>query len=267
MTNRSTIEALDESIDLLLADEDPGSQDPLVGLAAAIRESSRVDVPAALAQGHIDAAASLERGVTVLRPSRRSRRLTVGLAAAAMVVLMASSAVAASTAALPGEAFYGVKRVVEQVRLSLPGSAGAKAQLHLEFADRRLSELQDLLARRDAGEDVDVGAAIAAYGKELAKAERDAGKALAKGRDDVFIARVLERIDRHVQRLEFLRDNRVPEQARDAIQRAIDNAEKAKGKVGKGRDGEKGKPDDSPGKGQKDAPGQKKKAERAPVSD
>jgi len=261
-TKRAQRQALDDGVGKVLTGDRP--RDPLLVIAAAVRQASLVDVTPALEEIHVSAALAAEGPPSIIarRPVRRSRPVAVGLVAAALLVLMASSAVAASSSALPGEALYGVKRAVERVRLSFPGGPAPKAQLHLEFADRRLAELQELLAQREAGEDVDVGAAMKAYGQELAKAERDAEEALALGSDDSFIEHVLARLDRHVQRLEFIRDNRVPEHARDAIQRAIDNAQMARSKVGHGRPEATGggKPDGTPGRGPGGAPGLQQRA-------
>lgn len=262
-TKRADIEALDRALDRLVAGDSVragGSPvDPLAGVAARLRTMYAAEAPAEVAARHLaairDDAAPVVPAVRLRR--RRARALAVGLAAAAMLLMMASSAVAMSARALPGETLYPVKRAVERMRLALPGDLGTKAKLHLDFADRRLDELQLLLAARDGGADVDVDAAMAAYGAELARAERDVESAL--GQDDAaLLEHVLSKIDKHVQRLQILRDNQVPEQARDAIQRAIDNAEKAKGRVGTGASKGKGKPDGVPGKGRENAPGQNK---------
>ena len=267
-TNRTRRDALDAALDQTAEQfaTVPADVAHLARVAFRIRRSTAVlEVPEALAERHLAAAvASHPTGTPVVPVGRkRARAWTISIAVAALLGLSATSAVAASASALPGDALYGLKRAVERARLAVPGSDALKAQLHLTFADERLAELQELLARRQAGEDVDVGAAMAAYEAQLAAAEADVESELALGRsDEDFLDHVLARIDKHVQRLEFIRDGKVPEQAKDAIQRAIDNAEKAKGKVGHGRlkDQDSGKPDNIPGRGRDDAPGQQKQA-------
>jgi hypothetical protein len=71
--------------------------------------------------------------------------------ATAMVVCMAGLGVlAASFNALPSGFFYPVKVTTEQVRLSLTTSEYERAQLRLEYAERRLSEMTSMADRGDA---------------------------------------------------------------------------------------------------------------------
>lgn len=52
----------------------------------------------------------------------------------------------AANASLPGDALYGVKTSIEVARASLTGDQTSQARLHLDFAGRRLSEIQELVA-------------------------------------------------------------------------------------------------------------------------
>ena len=71
--------------------------------------------------------------------------------ATAMVVCLASLGVlAASFNALPSGFFYPVKVTTEQVRLSLTTSEYERAQLRLEYAERRLAEMSSMADRGDA---------------------------------------------------------------------------------------------------------------------
>jgi hypothetical protein len=71
--------------------------------------------------------------------------------ATAMVVCMAGLGVlAASFNALPSGFFYPVKVTTEQVRLSLTTSEYERAQLRLEYAERRLAEMTSMADRGDA---------------------------------------------------------------------------------------------------------------------
>lgn len=71
--------------------------------------------------------------------------------ATAMVVCMAGLGVlAASFNALPSGFFYPVKMTTEQVRLSLTTSEYERAQLRLEYAERRLSEMTSMADKGDA---------------------------------------------------------------------------------------------------------------------
>lgn len=256
----SRMNEFDAALDRLVAGTDDGAGDPLVAAAARAREALIEAIPAELEARHV---ALMAAGGTVTpiarkQPSTRRRMAMVAIAAAFSVLLMGGSAVAASGDALPGDVLYGVKRAAERVDLALRRSPAAKAHLHLTFANRRLAELGALLDRQRAGEIVDVAAAMRAYREEVAHVESDAAKA-ALGRDfDALLTQIIDNLQKHVDRLTYLRDNQVPEQARDAVQRAIDNAEKAKERVGHGREnagGGQGKPDGSPGGAPSEPPG------------
>jgi len=71
--------------------------------------------------------------------------------ATAMVVCLASLGVlAASFNALPSGFFYPVKVTTEQMRLAVTTSEYERAQLRLEYAERRLSEMTSMADRGDA---------------------------------------------------------------------------------------------------------------------
>jgi hypothetical protein len=59
--------------------------------------------------------------------------------------LGSTGVVAASQDDVPGDPLYGVKTTVEEVRLALEFSDKDKAELHLEYAERRTSEISKLL--------------------------------------------------------------------------------------------------------------------------
>lgn len=248
---------------------------PLVETARAVRAALSVEVPEAPAERHLaalgdpaamgDPATMGDPGGAPVIPLRgrargRGRRAAaVVLAAAIGLTLLSATAVAASANALPGQALYPVKRGAERVGLMVRFDRAGKARLHLEFAERRLAELSELLAARRSGEDVDVGAAMRAYNDQVARVENDVAAA-ALGRDfEALLAHVQAQLQKHVDTLTDLRDNQVPEQARDAIQKAIDNAETARSRAGHGgaaSDGgpkDHGKPEDTPGKGPKES--------------
>jgi hypothetical protein len=74
-------------------------------------------------------------------PSWR-RRLTAGLAGAAMSVTALAALVAVSTDARPGDALYAIKRGTEQTSLALAGDA--RGETLLDLASTRLDELAEL---------------------------------------------------------------------------------------------------------------------------
>ena len=70
-------------------------------------------------------------------------RLAAALAVMLVIVLGGGGVVIASDGALPGDLLYPVKRTTESVRLALTFSDTAKAELHLDFAERRVEELTE----------------------------------------------------------------------------------------------------------------------------
>jgi len=59
----------------------------------------------------------------------------------------ASATAYAAQSALPGDALYPVKTSLEQTQISLANDAYNQAQLNLEFAQRRLNEIKELLSQ------------------------------------------------------------------------------------------------------------------------
>ena len=78
-------------------------------------------------------------------------RLRWAAAAALLLVVLlgGSGLVRAAGNALPGETLYSVKRATEQARLAIQFSEVDKAELHLDYAQRRALEARTLLTRGD----------------------------------------------------------------------------------------------------------------------
>lgn len=93
------------------------------------------------------AAASPARPVGY-RPWARLGRALAPLAAAFLALaLLLGASVEASAHALPGDTLYPLKLAVERVRYAAALSQEDRAALHLEFAERRLEEVQALTDR------------------------------------------------------------------------------------------------------------------------
>jgi hypothetical protein len=75
------------------------------------------------------------------------RAALLGAAAAAALVALAGGGTFASRDALPGDTMYGVKRVAESTGYALTLGQDAKARRHLEQAQRRLDEVEGMVAR------------------------------------------------------------------------------------------------------------------------
>jgi hypothetical protein len=206
--------------------------EPLLQTARAAREALSIEIPDDVARAHLAALLELP-AIGGARP--RHRVALVLVAAAITVLLLGGAAVTASASAGPGDLLYGVKRTVEKIELIVHRDPASRARLHLEFAQRRLTELSALLAQRRLGQSVDVGAAMSAYRNEVAQAQQ----ALAADRSDPGYQALLASVDLELQRhlvvLAALRDNGQPGPASVAIQNAIAGTNSARTNVSQSR--------------------------------
>lgn len=81
------------------------------------------------------------------------RRWAVAMTTVLVVLLAGIGTVAASADALPDEALYTVKLAEEQVRVSLAFSDMDRAELHIQFAERRVAEIAEI-ARQGKGDEI-----------------------------------------------------------------------------------------------------------------
>ncbi|WP_326579240.1 DUF5667 domain-containing protein [Streptomyces sp. NBC_00481] len=91
-----------------------------------------------------------------LRKLRPRSRLTKGLAAGGLSVGVAASAfggvAAASSDALPGDSLYGLKRGIEDVKLTLADDSDDRGRLYLDQASTRFGEARRLMERGRSGQ-------------------------------------------------------------------------------------------------------------------
>lgn len=189
--------------------------------------------------------AAAERARDSVLAAARSRRAGAGgaffsrgnrLAAAALLAaVLVVGLTGVTLAAAPGSAFYGIRLWVENV--TLPTEANARAEAQLALLEERLSEAQEASANGDGNA---VSAALAAYRAEVADL-----LATVDG-DELRLARLEAVLGTHLVALRTL-SNQVPEQARDAIQNAIDNSSKAWDRVHESQGNPAASPGSSPG--------------------
>lgn len=242
MTDARAHDALDAALDHVvqgLPTHAPEGMDQLLQTARAAREAFAVEVPDDVARAHLAALLQEPAGVPILEAARRPRHRValVLIAAVVTVLLLGGAAVAASGSALPGSLLYPVKRAVEKIDLALHRDPASQARLHLEFAQRRLTELSDLLALRRAGETVDIGAAMSAYQGEVAKVQAAIATDTSDPGYQALLGSVEDQLEGHLAVLSALRDNTVPGPAQSAIQNAIDRAQTAQSAVSKSHAG------------------------------
>jgi predicted transcriptional regulator len=247
MILRHRSDELDRALDRVVEGAPAGfgaRLEPLLAVAAAVRAALQVEVPVALAERHLAALSDVEIAPVRQRWSRRKRAAVVLLAAALALGTMVETA-AASSNALPGELLYPVKRAIEAVDLAIHRSPASRAELHLKFARRRLQELNELLALRQAGQKVDIGAAMSSYSSEVADLEHDVANGLGRN-SSALLAHVQDELSKHLQVLADIRGKISSPQAREAIERAIERAQTAQQDVKKGQSKEHGKPVKTP---------------------
>ncbi|MEA3377300.1 MAG: DUF5667 domain-containing protein [Chloroflexota bacterium] len=139
---------------------------PLLQLASSVREEyAEVPEPRAqLADGwarlrrearQARRAAGVEQ-VAVHSPERRASmrlRLVPTLIGVALVVAVGLAGmvgvVRAAETAVPGEPLYGLERFIENVQCRLTRDPEAAAQLRMQFAEKRMAELGELVRRQD----------------------------------------------------------------------------------------------------------------------
>ena len=82
------------------------------------------------------------------------RFLKISASAVASLLIFTSLTVGAAVAALqavPGDAIYPLKKVVENIQLQLTNDQGAKANLQIKFAQNRIEELEQVLETNQNG--------------------------------------------------------------------------------------------------------------------
>lgn len=187
--------------------------------------------------------------VVPLAPRRRG--ILPALLAAALVVLMLAGG---ALAARPGGPLYEARLAVEAA--FLPSGAEARAEANLRRLEARLAEAVEAAANRDGR---GVAAALAAYRRLV---DETAG---ASGASDVRDAVLEDALAKHLDVLNDLL-SRVPDQARPAIEQAIERSDKAVEKIHQGG-GPKPSPGTEPDPGSKppnEPPGQSAKPDLTP---
>lgn len=170
---------------------------------------------AALARADADraalAAAEIAARPTVMRRPRWQRPVSALLAACLILVL----AVGSVAAARPGGPLYGARIWAET--LTLPTSAAERATAEVRRLQERLAEAAAATASGDTNA---ANAALEAYGAIVREATMDAdGNAAASAALDAGV--------RHNIEVLTILAGRVPEQARDAIEHAIERSDSA----------------------------------------
>ncbi|MCK7623586.1 DUF5667 domain-containing protein [Streptomyces sp. RS10V-4] len=175
----------------LLAVADGLGELPKPEMAAEVKTVQRAQLIAAMEAAFAEGAPSGDARVPEQREAggahraakslgrlRPRSRLSKGLAAGGLTVGVAAGAftgvAAASTDALPGDSLYGLKRGMEDLRLTMAGDESDRGRLYLDQASTRMLEARRLLERgRSAQLDHE---ALAEVRRALAGVRHDAGE-------------------------------------------------------------------------------------------
>lgn len=143
---------LNNQIDAMLSSEDTlqaalNSDNPLLQAAARMANNSHPLLPLAVKQAILTNISSLSVNpastASLLKPDFTGwiARIAAILVVAVVIGLAAQPASAGS---LPGDVLYPIKLTFEQLELGFAGTAEAKATVHLNHAEERLNEIEQL---------------------------------------------------------------------------------------------------------------------------
>ncbi len=158
--------------------------------------------------------------------ARPGLRLALGGAVATAVALGGLTAAAADS--LPGQPLYGYKTGLEQLQLALTLDPNANARLRLSFAERRLEEAQQLIAKGQVAEGVRL---VDQYDSDVGRADQSLADAAINERDAGAIASFLgdrqAQADARLQALTGSLESGGDAQAATAVARARSHADGA----------------------------------------
>jgi hypothetical protein len=155
------------------------------------------------------------------RMKTTSRSFIFAAVAALVLFLSVGTGLTARAAqsALPGDALYPVKTTMERTQLSLAGDAAVRARLQLQFAERRLDEMDGLISEGRFG---NIGAAAREFEAAIqsAMAEMDL---IIQGEPEQaasLMVQVADALSRYAQAINAML-SRVPEPVRLEMERAL----------------------------------------------
>ena len=162
-------------------------------------------------------------------PKARLAFTAIAVIIIVFVFLSSGSAltVLAAQSALPGDALYPVKTTLEQTRLSLAQGGANRAQLQLEFAERRLGEIEGLIAE---GRYNNISAATLEFETYIknAIAELDTLSRADPARAASLMLQISETLSRYAVTLGSMLSS-VPEPVRAEMQHAIQTIQSVSG--------------------------------------
>jgi ElaB/YqjD/DUF883 family membrane-anchored ribosome-binding protein len=170
----------------------------------------------------------MQQAAVTLVPKRRDTAWTAWMrpafaaGLAALVLIVGAGSAAANS--LPGDATFGLKRAIEEVRVALTFDDVERVRVLAEIADQRLSELEQV-----AGRDDKAPTASDEYAQAVTRfrAAVDALQQAAPEEDKSGLAQDVADAarEKHEILLEQLKD-RLSDRAKDAVDRAIEEEQR-----------------------------------------
>jgi hypothetical protein len=192
----------------------PGPE-PRPEFTASLRSRLMAEADTVLVQQSARVRADEARLVLPQRPRARDRRLATLLGGAALVGATTSMAVAAQTA-LPGDALYPVKRVLEDARTEMASSDTARGTLLLASAGDRLQEVDELARASAPVRDAAVADTLVAFSEQATEASDALLAAYAESGDEQVVRTLHDFAGTSMDQLSAL-DATVPGSARDEL--------------------------------------------------
>jgi hypothetical protein len=160
----------------------------------------------------------------------KTMKLSYSIALVALVIALflfsgAGITAYAAQSALPGDALYTIKTSIEQTQVRLAADAAKIAELHLEFAERRLEEISGLIIEGRYG-DIDRATQEFEYHVQQALTAMQTVAAGDPLRAQALAVRVTAALTEYARSLSSMMIN-VPEDSRASIQRALDTSQGA----------------------------------------
>ena len=150
------------------------------------------------------------------------------LAAIFILVLLATAGGVAAASSLPGDSAYGLKRAAEEVQVTLASDDVVRLDTLVMQSDRRLADLETLIARRSSA----VGFGTDEYAASASRVDDVLTRVATlpeTSQRDAALARASAASTDHLARLQALA-TRLPEAAQRGIQRAIEVQQRVHGK-------------------------------------
>jgi hypothetical protein len=224
------------SAELLRIDEDPADA-IIAALRAAPRVTPRETFRVAARERLLERIAAPVPAPTRLRRRHLLPRIALRFAASVVIMLsLTSGAIVVSANSLPDEPLYLVKTAVEEAQLRTTLEPAERVRLHLQFAKRRIAEIEAASEVRPAAAAV----ATERYEREL----RAAAEVLRES-PDLSREPVVKRVEGELRQHEaVLHDvlQRAPAEVRPAVEQALEVSRQGRAYVERVKAGETAPP-------------------------